>query len=254
MGDDSLASPIRTGVALGLAVGLTLLGLGLASAPMLAGDDVIGAWGLNGLSAIGLLPVQGLLALTLVCFICAIAVPQTRLALVQSIAVGVWGIAMALLGLMLLAGGLASFASKLALLLAFPFGTIAYFVLYSCGADTYPLAVGLVGGLLGGACMAGTQTVALAVLILKAGVLGLLLIASPRFLKVSGLMILFALLAGMIAAIVGGYWMLQDLPFLLYPLDGVIMALLGVVVLIHGIVTFVKSLIALALAIAGQVG
>lgn len=249
-----MASPIRTGMTTGLGIAIGAGAAALAGAGLYLGDDGIARFGLNGQAVLSLLPVQALLLLTLVFYLLAIAVPHTRLALVQAIVIGLWGIAMVVAGLILLMAGLVGFAAKLALLFAFPFGTIAYFALYSCTeGDLQPL-VEAAAQVLGGGCMTGTQLVALAALMLKSVVLVLLLIASPRFLKVTGLLVLFAVCAGLGAAVIAGYWMLSDLHFLLYPLDGLVTAGLGLVVAIYGAVSFVKSLFALALAIAGQIG
>jgi hypothetical protein len=249
-----MASPARTGIAIGVALLATLTASVLVLSGLLAMDSTVDRLGLNGQATKALLPLQALLLLTLLCFMGALAIPHNRLALIQSIGIALWGLGMIVLGVLLVLGGLASFAALLALLFAFPFGTIAYFAMYSCTEGNLAPSVTWATALLGGGCMIGTQLSAIAAGLLKVLALAVLLLAAPRFLKVTGLLVVVLLSAAMSGIVAGGYWALSDLHFLLYPLDSLITALLGLIVVIHGAVTFVKSLFALALAIAGQVG
>ena len=243
-----------TAVGLGVATSLVLAATCLAALGLLLGADTRSAHGLPGFGALALLPFDGLLLLTLAAYALALVLPHTRLVLGQSIAIALYGLAMILVGLALLAAGLGRFGALVTLLLAFPFGTIAYFVQYACGGEPAALPGRLAAQALGGGCFGGVQAVALAALLLKLAALGALLAASPRFLKVRGLLVLVALATAVAAAMVGLFWVLSDLRFLMYPADAVLTALVGLLIAIHGLVTFVSSLFGVALAIAGQVG
>ena len=246
-----MASKKRTALGLFVSSFLVLLAAALAALPLLPASGVALLEGtlaalpflpdqnleLNGFGAISLLPLDGLLILTLAAYSLALFVSHTRVALIQAIAITVYGVVMILLGISLFITGIAKFTSLVTLLLAFPFGTIAYFVKYSCSDN----------------CFADVQLIAVVAIILKLLALAVLIGASVGFAKVKGLLTLGVFTALFSICIAGLIGALSDLKFLMYPADAVLTAILGVVVLVYGIVTFVKSLFGLALAIAGQV-
>ena len=205
---------------------LSLLAAGAAlwleSAPL---RGVAGA----GMSPAALLPADVLLAITTACFVAALIAPHPRLALVQAIATLGWGVGMVIAGLAAAGLGLGKLAALLALLFAFPFGTIAYFAEYGCLKND---------------CLDPAKLMLLG-----------LAAASWRFLTVKGLMITAALSGALaVAALLALALVGDNLPFLLHPLDAALTVALGVVAAIFGGYTFVLGVAALALAIAGQAG
>jgi hypothetical protein len=249
-----MATKTKTGIGLALAGILALAAAGIAALGPVIGVAEPGAAGLHGFGAITLLPFEGLLLLTLVAYALALFLPQDRLALAQAVAIALYGIVMILAGLALIVTGLARFAGLMGLLLAFPFGTIAYFVAYGCGGGELSGLSAAAHSVIGGGCFTGVQLTALAAVVLDLAALTALLLAAWRFLKVRGLLWLVALATAVGVAIFGVLWVLSGLSFLIYPADALLSACLGIVILIYGAVVFVKSLLALALAIAGQVG
>lgn len=216
---------------------LSLLAAGAAlwleSAPLRGVDGA-------GMSPAALLPADVLLAITAACFVAALVAPHPRLALVQAIATLGWGVGMVIAGLAAAGLGLGKLAALLALLFAFPFGTIAYFAEYGCLKND---------------CLDPAKLSVLIALIAKALMLLGLAAASWRFLTVKGLMITAALSGALaVAALLALALVGDNLPFLLHPLDAALTVALGVVAAIFGIYTFVLGVAALALAIAGQAG
>ncbi len=249
-----MAGKAEAATGLGVACMLTLAALASAALGPVIGVADPDAAGLHGFGTISLLPFEGLFLLTLVAYALALFLPQDRLALAQAIAIAFYGIVMILAGLALIVAGLARFAGLIGLLLAFPFGTIAYFVGYTCGSGELSGLPAAASRVIGGGCFTGVQLTALAAVVLDLAALAALLVAAWRFIKVRGLLWLVAFASAVGLAIFGVLWTLSGLSFLIYPADALLTACLGLAILIYGAVVFVKSLLALALAIAGQVG
>ncbi len=247
-----MASKTRTGIGLAFAGLAGIVAAILALRGTLWPVEDADAAGLHGFGAVTLVPLLGLYLLTLSAYAFAFIIPQTRLALAQAIAMAIYGVVMLIAGISLLAAGIAAFVGLISLLLAFPFGTIAYFVQFGCGAGALEGMAEAANGVLEGHCFAGVQAMALLAVILKVLSLAILLLASPGFLKVRGLIVLVAIGAAIGLVVTGLFWLLSGLPFLMYPADAVVTALLGIVLAIYGVVVAIKSLLALALAIAGQ--
>lgn len=245
----------RMAVGIGIAL-LLIAGSAVLSSLVIVSPGVTEGrfgWDLHGFGPLAMLPVTGLLILTLVSYALALVVPHTRLALIQAIAGAVWGLCMIGAGIALALAGVAAFIGLITLLLAFPFGTIAYFAQYSCTEAPSALPSGIADAL-AGRCFVGVQAVAALAVLLKALALVVLLIASVKFLKVRGLIFAALLGCALGTVAIAMMWALGDLSFLLYPADAIVSALLGLSAIVYGVVVFVMNLFALARAIAGQVG
>ncbi|MBX3567064.1 MAG: hypothetical protein KF914_03340 [Rhizobiaceae bacterium] len=202
----------------------------------------------QGVSAAALLPFDLLLAVTIAFFVAALVASHTLLALVQAIFTVAYGVMLIVGGFLIAIAGAAKLVSLISLLLAFPFGTIAYFVKFNCTAD----ALDGWGGILGGSCFDGTTALVLVAAAIKLASFLLLLIASVRFLQVVGLLVVTGVSLALSIGLAVGLWYGAELPFLLHPLDAVATIIFGLVSIGLGIVAFWQGLKALAFAIAAQ--
>ena len=254
-----MASKRRTAIGVGAALFLVSLAFALAL-PM-----VVQLWGgtpgwiapryeMHGLGLVALLPVDAVLILTLIAYALALVVRQDWVALVDKLAMLILGLVMIGAGIWLILAGLAAFIGLVSLMLAFPFGTIAYFAEFTCGGTApTPWYIAPVAGALEGKCFAGVSAISLIVTLLKLIALAVLLAASLGFLKVRGLIFAVALVSAMAIILMVVLWALSGLSFLLYPAEALTTAVLGLIAALYGLWTAVISFVALARAVAGQV-
>lgn len=222
-----------------LILALTLFAAAAALEALALSPSLAERFGLVGFTPAPVLFFDGLLLITALGFVASLALPHQRVALVQAMAVLAYGVAMVAGGLVAAALALAKLAALLGMLLAFPFGTIAYFLRYAC-VEPSP------------SCFQASAVAALATLVLKASAAAALLVASLKFAMVAGLVTLIAISAGLSLGLAAAIWFVDGLPFLLHPLDAVLTAAIAVAALVYGVFTCVKALVALAAAIAGQ--
>ncbi len=251
-----MSSKGRSATGILIALFLIFLSCALSALQIIARADwqLASSLKLKGLSLLGALSVDGLLFLTVLAYAAALLIPHSRLALLQSAAIGVFGIIIMFFGgIALVLSGVAAFIGLITLLLSFPFGTIAYFVEYSCASAPEQMSP-IVKFFLNDNCFAGVQLVAILAALCKLLALVALLVGSLRFIKVRGLLIAFIIAFAFSVATIAVAWALSSLAFILYPAEAILAALLGLFAAIYGVVVFVKSLFAFALAIAGQAG
>lgn len=261
-----MASRKRTIIGIGAA--LVLLSLALAlTVPLIVqmwGETPTAVWlarsDPHGLGLVALLPIDVVLILTLIAYALALFMPQDRVALLDNFAMGFWGICMFFGGIALFLAGLAAFIGLVTMLLAFPFGTIAYFAQYTCNTipdilnpDEPSQLVDAVTTTVGVHCFAGVSALALFVTFLKLVALAVLLLASVGFLKVRGLLIAIALVAGLALLLVAVLRALSGLTFVLYPAEALVTAMLGLIVALYGVWVFAASLRGFARAVAAQI-
>lgn len=208
---------------------------------------------LNGFTPRPMLLFDLFLVMTALFFVAALVVPHNYLAVGQGVGIAVYGLAMIFGGFFLALAALAKLIGLITLLFAFPFGTIAYFVKYHCSDATLGAPLSLLAGGFGGACFDGSAAVLVVAGVVKAAGFLVLCIASVRFLKVKGLVVLGALSFAIALALTWALIEISSLSFLLYPADAALTIVVAIIAVIYGLVTFLKGLFALALAIAGLV-
>lgn len=243
-----MATKSRTAVGLFFAISFALFAIYFAASALFFSTEPATSVELSGYGTQALLPVLGLFLLTLVGYTLALGVSHTRLALIQAVAMFVYAIAMIICAIYFIVKGVGTFIGLVTLALAFPFGTIAYFVKYDCRQS------GSSAAFFGDTCFAGVQLMALAIVVLKLLGLIALLVGSVGFAKVKGLLFVVVIGSGLAVSIFFIYTLLGGVSFVMYPVDAIVTAALGITVFVYGIVVAVMALFALALAIAGQVG